>query len=191
MMSTEPIVRYVIDAEDKIAFVDDGWCRFAEANDGVELKGQAILGQSLWDSITDLTTRNLYQQIVSRVRQGKLARFTLRCDSPECRRLLEMTISARADGSVEFETRAVHVEDREPVALLSRKTLRSTDLLLACAWCNRVDVGSTSKEWMEVEDAMERLRLFELERVPQLTHGMCEACLASMMSTLETMKTNA
>ncbi|MGE3465313.1 MAG: hypothetical protein AB7J13_00130 [Pyrinomonadaceae bacterium] len=182
-------VRYTIDADDKICFVDDGWCEFAEANDGSDLKRAVILGQSIWDHITDSTTSRLYQQIVSRVRQGKLARFTLRCDGPACRRLLEMTITAEADGSVSFETNALRVEDRAPVALLSRKTERSSEMLRMCAWCNRMDAGNGLNTWVEVEDAAERLRLFEEKGLPQLTHGICEACLASMTDTLKKMET--
>jgi hypothetical protein len=182
-MSSELSVRYVIDADDKISFVDAGWCRFAEANDGAELTPSVILGQSLWDHITDLTTSKLYQQIVARVRQGKSSRFVLRCDGPECRRLLEMTIISGPNGSVEFETRLLSLETREPVALLSREMPRSTDMLRSCAWCNRIDAGSGSNDWVEVEEATNRLRLFEREVMPQLTHGICESCHAKMLST--------
>lgn len=183
-MSTESAVHYAIDGEDRIAFVDEGWCRFAAANDGVGLNRSTILGQSLWDHVTDATTARLYRQIVSRVRQGSRARFTLRCDGPAFRQLLEMTISPVGHDSVRFEARRVSVEDREPVALLARDTLRSDDLLRSCGWCNRIDVGVDAADWVEVEEAMGRLRLFELDRMPQLTHGICEACFASMMETL-------
>ncbi|MCH8533210.1 MAG: hypothetical protein LAT65_20405 [Saccharospirillum sp.] len=190
-MSNESIVRYRIDAEDNISFVGEGWSQFAEANDGAELVRPEILGQSLWNSITDPVTCHIYQKIVSRVRQGKLAKFTLRCDGPECRRLLEMKISAVSDGSVEFESRTMSVEDREPMALLSRKMPRSTELLRICAWCNRMDVGLGSNDWVEVEVATERLHLFELERLPQLTHGMCDDCLESMTDTMDELETDA
>ncbi len=190
-MSTDVSVRYVIDAEDRISSVDEEWDRFAAANDGAALRRPAILGQSLWAHITDATTRSLYQQIVTRVRQGRSSRFTLRCDGPACRRLLEMTIRAAADGSVTFETYPVQVEDREPVALLDRSTARSTDLLRSCAWCNRVDAGVGAAEWVSVEEATARLRLFELDRMPQLTHGICEDCLASMMDTLDDLTASA
>ncbi|SEA20053.1 hypothetical protein [Alkalimonas amylolytica] len=186
-MSNDSIVRYRIDAEDNISFVDEGWFRFAEENDGTELMRPELLGQSLWDSITDPETCQIYQKIVSRVRQGKLARFNLRCDGPENRRWLEMKISAAPDGSVEFESRTIRVEDREPMALLSRKVPRSTDLLRICAWCNRMDVGFGFNDWIEVEDATQRLQLFELERLPQLTHGICEDCLESMTDTMDEM----
>ena len=70
-------VRYAIDADDKICFVDEAWGRFAQANDGSELAQPAIIGQALWNHISDETTRKLYQQIVARVRKGQVARLFL------------------------------------------------------------------------------------------------------------------
>ncbi|MGD9630539.1 MAG: hypothetical protein AB7V18_14960 [Pyrinomonadaceae bacterium] len=179
-MHSELSVRYIIDANDNISFVDDGWCRFAEENDGADLMPAIILGQSIWDHITDVTTTSLYQQIVSQVRQGKSSRFVLRCDSPDCRRLLELTISPAPNGSVEFVTQPLDLEGREPIPILSHSMPRSDDLIRACSWCNRIDAGSGFSEWVEVEEAMNRLRLFELEQMPQLTHGICESCYAKM-----------
>ena len=183
----ESDVRYAIDAEDNICFVDEGWYKFADANGGDDLKPPAVLGRSLWDCISDQTTRDLYQRIVERVRKGKLARFTLRCDSPECRRLLEMTISSAADGTVEFGTSVLSLENREPVELLSSKVLRSTEMLRVCAWCNRINLGAPPDDWVEVEDAAEHLGLFERELMPELTHGICKSCYESMMGTLAKM----
>jgi len=48
--------------------------------------------------IADAAIRELYQQIARQVRPGQLMWFTLRCDGPACRRLLEMTISAEPGG---------------------------------------------------------------------------------------------
>jgi len=189
-MSSESnhLVRYAIDADDKICFVDDAWGLFAEANDGAELTRAAMLGRSLWDCISDHTTRTLYRQVIDRVRSGQLAEFTLRCDGPSCRRLLEMTITPAADGVVEFETRTISAEDRAPVPVLSRSTTRTVELLRMCAWCNQVNVGTGGDEWVEVEEAMERLRIFEDGTAPQVTHGICEPCLARMMQTIEAME---
>lgn len=190
-MSDEANIRYVIDADDNISFVDESWYRFAAANDGGGLENANVLGRSLWEFIADAPTRRLYQQIVARVRQGKRTRFTLRCDGPSRRRLLEMTISARSEGAVEFETHVLSVAEREPVPLLARSTTRSTELLRTCAWCNRFNVESGADRWVEVEDATDRLLLFERDRMPQLTHGICETCLESMNGTLAKMEAEA
>jgi hypothetical protein len=193
-MTPEPnlgTIRYAIDAADKICFVDDAWGLFADANDGADLSRSAMVGRSLWDCITDHATRTLYQQVVARVRQGQLAEFTLRCDGPSCRRLLQMTIRSAANGVVEFETRTVQVIPRTPQSLLDRGTPRSTALVRSCAWCNRINVGTTASEWVEVEDAVERLRLFERELAPQLTHGICETCLEGMMGVIRKLEASA
>ena len=185
-MDFEFSVRYLIDADDRISFVDDGWCRFAAANGSEELMPPTIIGQSLWDHIIDETTARLYRQIVSGVRKGDSTCFTLRCDGPECRRLLEMTITAGPDGSVEFQTHPIQLERREPVALLARDNPRSDRLLRSCAWCNRFDVSFGSDEWVEAEEAATRLRLFENERMPQLTHGICNGCFTKMKTKVPT-----
>lgn len=188
-MSCEAGVRYRINDRDEITFVDEEWDRFAETNDGAEVVGNEVLGRNLWEFICDPATRHLYQQIVARVRQGCQAQFKLRCDSPSCKRHLAMTIHAPETGIVEFATQSLLVEDRPPMALLAKGTPRSTELLLACAWCNRIDVGSDA--WTEVEVAVERLKLFEVGRMPQLTHGICAACFATMTSTLDDLKASA
>lgn len=186
-MGDQQSIRYVIDAEDRISFVNESWNSFAAANDGAGLKGADVLGQSLWDFIADAATRRLYQQIVTRVRAGQLMRFTLRCDGPAYRRLLEMTISAEPNGAVSFETRSLSAEERKPVPLLARSTARSTEVLRACAWCNRINVNSGSNLWMEVEDAAGHLLLFERDLMPQLTHGICDTCMESMKRALAQM----
>jgi len=182
-MSDDSGVRYRINERDEITFVDGAWDRFAEANDGAELVGSEVLGRVLWDFISDPVTRQLYQQIVARIRQGHQMQFNLRCDSPACKRHLEMMIHATGTDIIEFTTQSLEVEDRPPMALLARGTPRSSELVRMCAWCNRIDLGSDA--WAEVEVAVERLKLFEVERMPQLTHGICAACFATMTSTLD------
>lgn len=189
-MSTDadtPRIRYAIDAADRICFVDEAWGMFAIANDGPELTRSAVLGTSLWDCIADHATRTLYQQIIARVRQGQVAEFSLRCDGPSCRRLLEMTIRPAADGCVEFETRTVSAEERPTVPLMSRTGPRSSELLRMCAWCNQVNIGTDADHWVEIETAVEHLSIFEHDAAPQMTHGVCESCFERMMQTIQQM----
>lgn len=56
----------------------------------------------------------------------------------------------------------------------SRKgTATDTRLLTVCAWCERVRVAG---RWLEMDDAISRLRTFEWAAPPDLTHGICEDC---------------
>lgn len=188
-MSQDAGVRYRINGRDEIAFVDEAWDRFASTNDGAEIAASEVLGRSLWDFISDGATRQLYQQIVARVRRGGQAQFKLRCDSPSCRRHLEMTIRAVGADEVEFATRSLQAAERPPISLFARGTPRSSAVLRVCAWCNRVDVDTDT--WAEVEVAVERLKLFEAGQVPQLTHGVCAACFATMTSVANDLNTGA
>lgn len=182
----EPDIRYTIDAHDVIEAVSDSWYPFADGNEGAQLSSTNVIGRSLWDFIADTPTREIYRQMIARVRQGRQTQFTLRCDGPTDRRLLSMTVTRRALDAIEFETKVLQSEHREAVPLLMHDAPRSSDILTVCAWCNRVDVGDgTTSEWVEVEVAMERLRLFERDQMPQLSHSICDACLVKMMEEVE------
>ena len=55
-------------------------------------------------------------------------------------------------------------------------------MVRVCGWCNRFDAAG---EWVELEDALPRLRLLEYPDARMLTHGICEACLTRMTGALE------
>lgn len=172
-------VRYRINARDEISFVDEDWHRVAV---GGQLREENVIGRQLWDYITDDSTRRLYEEIIARVRRGHRAQFTLRCDAPAARRLLEMTIRAHAEDEIEFETRTLQVEPRPPVPLLEPDRKRAEEWVRSCAWCSRIHVGAG--QWAEVEAAAEHLRLFERDALPRLTHGICEECHDRLTATL-------
>ena len=166
---------------DEIVSVSEAWTRFALANDAPDLVREKVLNRPLWDFITDLSTEQLYRQILERVRSGEAARFSFRCDASDRQRFMEMSITALENGGVRFETRTLRSVDRPPQSLLGRYAPRADDLLRICGWCKRVDVGGA---WKEVEEAVDLLRLFERPRLPELTHGICEACYAGLSAKL-------
>lgn len=174
MVSTAQELCYHLNDKDEIIHVNDEWLEFALTNEGNDLIPEKVLGRYLWDFIADSTTVQIYRQLVDKARQGKPTRFTLRCDSPDCRRLLEMTISSDDEKQVQFATRILYSEKREPVVLLSRNMLRSDEFLRTCSWCNKFAVGG--ERWVEVEDALVELRVFEKDVMPRLTHGICKKC---------------
>jgi hypothetical protein len=58
----------------------------------------------------------------------------------------------------------------------------SPDLLRACAWCDRIDVGG---HWLEPDAAIRQLRTYEWSAPPAFTHGVCESCLATLLQKRE------
>jgi hypothetical protein len=52
-------------------------------------------------------------------------------------------------------------------------------LLVACAWCDRVEIDSA---WVEPHEAITALRTFDWDVPPAFTRTICEDCLVSVMS---------
>ena len=179
--SNEEDISYQLNELDEIVFVSKGWTSFALANDAPDLMPEKVLNRPMWDFITDLTTEQLYREILKRVRSGQAAKFSFRCDASDRQRFMEMSVTGMENGGVRFETRTLRSVNRPPQSLLDRYRPRADDLLRICGWCKSVDVRG---KWLEVEEAVESLRLFELPRLPQLTHGICSACHAEQSAML-------
>jgi hypothetical protein len=170
---------YQLNASDEISSVNEEWLRFARANDGEPLLPPQILGRPLWDFIGDMETQHIYRLLHRRVRtRGEPVRLSFRCDGPERRRLLELSISAGAEQGLSYRVRTVREEDRKPVPLLDPHRPRSETFVTMCGWCKRV--SAPPHGWLEVEEAVDALSLFAEPRPPQLTHGICGQCSQSL-----------
>ncbi len=143
----------------------------------------AVLNRSIWDFITGRSTRYIYERVLRRVRAGRKIRFPFRCDSPDCRRSMEMTVVAVEDQDVEFRTRVLSQQSRPPQTLLQRNASPSDGFLRVCDWCADVDLDG---DWIEVEEAVFRLRLSERPSPSNILYGVCKACCAKMDITLST-----
>jgi hypothetical protein len=181
---TSPNCTYWLDKDNRIIRVDNRWLAFAEENEGIDsCLPELVINRPLWDFIHDQETRHLYEIIIEKVRsRGKPLTIPFRCDSPSKRRYLELTISVLPGGELEFQSTLLKVESREPVELLRESTPRSDEHVRICSFCKKVALSKT--EWVEVEEAVRRLGLFERTALPQLTHGACPACHRSIMADL-------
>ncbi|MBS1795011.1 MAG: hypothetical protein JSS81_14215 [Acidobacteria bacterium] len=175
-------VVYRIDSQDRIVFVNDVWQHFASENDAPDYAAEGVLNRSLWDFITDSTTRQFYQEVIKAARGEKPVTFNFRCDSAEYRRFMKMRVTGET-GLVQFETETLAVEQRPPQPLLDRHSRRSGELVVICGWCKKINIGQAI--WKEVEHAIEALRVFEQEKIPQLSHGMCHGCYVMVSEQLK------
>jgi len=173
-----------IDRDDRICFVNAEWLVFAAENDWPVTRAQ-VLGTNLMASISEPQTRHVYGLLIDRVRSSSApVQFRYRCDAPDCRRLLEMQMQYRADlDQVEFQSRAISIERREPVALLNVRAPRSGETLSVCSWCKAVETG---KAWIELEQAVVRLGLLAAEALPRISHGICPDCSGRLTSLTTT-----
>jgi hypothetical protein len=180
-VAAEPIC-YVIDDQDCIIAINAEWIAFAHANAGDTVLPAHVLGRSLWDLIRDPDMRHIYQLLRARVRHAQSIRLNLRCDSPIARRWLTLTLTAVPNDGVEYVSTITHEQPRSYVALSDAAVPRQQELLRICSWCSKVHVPSD--QWVEVEDAIALLQLFDATLLPRLTHGMCPMCEQSILESL-------
>jgi hypothetical protein len=173
----EDIFIYRVDSTDTILSVGDNWHVFAYANAwGGDLRPEDVVGHKLWEFIQGSQTRYLYHELFRRARSGMRSRpIPFRCDSPSERRFLELLIKALPGGLIEITSTLLRTEPRSPVRLLAADTPRSTDFIRMCSICKKIKVSS--EQWIDIEEGVAQLRLFEAEEMPQITHGVCPPCL--------------
>lgn len=175
--AADDLITYTIDETDRIIAVNQAWSRFAMCNGGGRLAPAMVTGRLLWDLIP--AAGPLYAPILHAVRHARrIVRLEFRCDAPSLRRLLELSLVPGPRGQVEFRVRPLRLSARSPVALLADDTPRTADRVVVCSWCKRVNV---EVEWLEVEQALQRLRLFHHTVLPQVSHGVCPRCAEALL----------
>ena len=174
-----------IDKSGLILSVSENWRSFSEENFGAETCfPENAVGSSLWEHIRDPETMHLYEIILQKVRRyQRQATFSFRCDSPEERRFLELSVIPMKDGTVEFESRIIRTELRKPVELLKPDIERSDNFIKICSMCKKIAISET--QWEEAEIAIQKLKLFEKDVLPQFTHGVCRSCYDATMAELD------
>ena len=170
----ERVYTYKVNADDRIDHVSSDWLQFAQENNAPHLNTEAVIGQPIFQFVSNEETRHLYEMILDRVRtRGNEVVVPFRCDSPSVRRFMELEVSPGPHGQVQFQGRILREERRQPMPLLDSSINRDDDFLKVCSWCKRVQAEG---EWLEVELAVERLELFNRKRLPQISHGICDDC---------------
>lgn len=175
MRTNRHFIVYHVDRDNKICFVNSEWSIFARENNARRLEASAMLGAPLMDSIADKSSRYLYSVMIDRIRreQQNLS-FQFRCDSPGMRRWMKMEMFPLSNQGIGFNSYCVKEEPRQYVSLLADDVERSDQFIKVCGWCKKFLVGRN--EWVEAEEAVKRLGLFDATKLPQLSHGMCPGC---------------
>ena len=143
-----------------------------------------VLDQPIWRFIQGQETSYLYRQIFSRVRAGvSPVTFPFRCDSPDCRRFMEMKLSLLPGGAIEFISHILREEWRDPVDLLDNSRDQSGEFLKVCSWCKKINIPGQG--WGEIEAAIAPLDLFGHHTTPRMTHTICDSCHDAVKLELE------
>ena len=132
---------WTIDKADKIVQVNDDWLAFAQENLSPHVMAALVLDQYIWRFIQGQETTYLYKQIFDRVRAGvSPVTFPFRCDSPDCRRFMEMQLSLLPGETIQFTSHILREERRDPVDLLDASRDRSGEFLKICSWCKKINI---------------------------------------------------
>ena len=170
---------WVIDNADNFVYVNDDWLAFAGENGAPQLTAASVLNQPIWRFIQGQETSYLYNQIFSRVRAGRSpVKFPFRCDSPDCRRFMEMKLSLLPADAIQFTAQMLREEWRDPGDLLDAPRDITREFLKICSWCKKINIPGHS--WGEIEAAIVALDLFGHHLTPRMTHTICDSCYGAI-----------
>jgi hypothetical protein len=184
MNMSQEIFTYRIDKSDIILSVSPNWDSFARANGCIdECCSEKVVGHRLWEFIQGIQIRHFYELLFEKVRKGTPVRpIPFRCDSPWERRFLQLSIMPLPDGQIEMTSSIVKTQSRAAVTMLDKDTARSNDFIRICSMCKKI--ATPHDYWLEIEEGLAQLKLFEADEMPQLTHGLCPDCFRLAMSEL-------
>jgi hypothetical protein len=169
------MLTYVVNvAADRIVEIDGPWDAFAASNGAPALTRAAVLSQSFLAHVVGAEMKQLVSMLFARVQSGEAVSLEFRCDSPGERRHLLFESFRVGDAAVHCTTSLLRTELRPALALLGSSVPRTEEILIVCSWCCRIRLDAS--EWVEVEEAIARLGLFEEPSVPRLSHGVCPVC---------------
>ena len=180
------IYTYIIDSNDCILHVKkDNWDEFYKQNSKQSnCLSNEVSKSSLWDYIDDFETRHLYENILDNVRTyNRQVTLPFRCDSPTQRRYLNLTLKPLKNNHVEFISKIEKIEKRNYVALMDDNRETSEEFLTVCSMCKKIKLEDFL--WEEVETAVSHLKLFEKDKLPKLTHGLCPYCKRLYLEEVE------
>ena len=91
---------------------------------------------------------------------------------------MSLAITSMEADTLQLQGTLLREEVRSPVNLLDPNMERTHDFVTICSWCKRVLLPY--EKWVEVEEAVLQLALFNVRACPQLTHGICPSCLSNI-----------
>lgn len=85
-----------------------------------------------------------------------------------------------------LSTHLIREVSRSPVPILDPDVERGEAFLTLCSWC--IKACLSTKEWVELEEAVRRLDSLGKGVVPRLTHGLCLECQITIEEELKNLR---
>jgi hypothetical protein len=175
-MADQNDVSYRLDKQDRIVEVGGDWDRVARENDGTEVVADRIIGTKLYAHVSDEPSRMFVWTMLDSVR--KLFRPSTklyRCDCPDFKRQMEMTILPETGGGLLIQHRLIR-QEKQPLRLrfkgIAGGQAASRMLVLRCTMCVKLKVGGV---WLE-PDATLLAGLGQENGATQVAYSICDDC---------------
>ena len=179
MTNEKTEVIYCIDQNDHLVEINDHWDVFANENNCHSLGKNSVYGLPIWNFITGDETRHIHRVLLKRAKsKGAIKDLPFRCDSPEYRRFMELSITPKDNGFIEYRCKLIKTEVRDTPSIFVNENNSKTTFLKMCSWCNKFEVAKDN--WVEIEEAVNCLELLSGEELPGISHAMCDACMSNL-----------
>lgn len=163
-----------IDAKDTICDVGGAWDDFALKNQGPRALSGRVLGSNLFEHIAGDISRMYVRSIFSAVRiLGRPATRPYRCDSPQQKRLMEMTVTLESTGTLFVQHQIVKVEDFVRPITFVPGSHRISETRVRCSMCNRLKLGG---EWQDPDYVLKE----DIAMPIAVVYGVCPTCIAGI-----------
>jgi hypothetical protein len=166
-------VSYRLDDQDRIVEVNSNWDRIARENDGEAVVADRILGTKLYAHVTDEPSRMYVWTMLDSVR--KLFRPSVklyRCDSPDLKRHMEMTILPESGGGLLVKHRLIRIEKMPLRVRFISQAGGHPPLVLRCTMCVKLKIEGV---WL-APDATVLAGVSQSDGASRVAYSICEDC---------------
>ncbi len=168
---------YWLDQQDRIVEVSAEWDAFAEANEGLCVAA-LVKGQSLWDHIADSPTLRWMEALVAQARLAGELTQEYRCDSPNRKRFMRMSIRCLSDDRLEVRHELLREEVLDPPVVVEPATTDYEGSVHRCSCCNRLQF---SNAWLEPDYAASE-GFVPAGHPLMIVYTVCPACTTALDS---------
>lgn len=162
-----------VDGGNRILAVNDAWDGFAAGNDGSEVFRDRVIGTDLLVWIRGDETRMMLAALMQFVRlTGENVRREYRCDSPELRRYMRMTVHRERSGLVRFDHELLRTEPMQPAVRFAVPGAPDAKTVRRCSMCNRVELANA---WWNGDEAAREGRL-PASNAGSVRYVICPLC---------------
>lgn len=141
---------------------------------------KGILGRGYFEFSNDEMLKRLLSKIFDKVRTlNKPFTTTYRCDDEVDLRIFKLTIEPMGNGFIKLKHELFKKEPRIKALDFSQ---RSDIIYRMCAWCDKIFYND---QYIELDDAINKMKIFEHNFLPLFTHGICNDCQKKLLEEIE------